>query len=494
MVSSPVFESLKDAVLRRRPVLKRIIETKGNEPLLDYALSYRSNKAKVDPVRKNELIEEIRSFTASLLGKEKGESVARQLSNYYYVSTTDHHGPISHPFFVSADILAALHRPELKDATHENLIVLACSNVSLGNSSYPRSLLFHASGPEYEKIHFFSARDRVSPVFRLKSFGTEALDRARRDIESKYSRGAYSKKLKNKLERVLGDIYDSPTVLELPNFADQITVTNLNLWRRLFDVPISDLVYLELEKIVSNLIVQYHLSQETAIHRFIFDSGLYERMEKLFNGISGAFSKEKGTGTFLFWYFPEGARSRVSLVRKDTELVSLDGQYKIPLKPEHIGMLLKKQELIPSTMLSLAILSCYYGLKCLGGFSQVNYLTEIREAWDTLFDITGPKQDFEATLCGDFIIGLLEQGSDLLPATSLDFLLYGSHQSHSLFVESARNLTVTESLFLMLPELYQILYPQGEREPTLQAIDRNAIRGFLGLSGKIGPCLNVVNL
>jgi hypothetical protein len=91
--------------------------------------------------------------------------VTESLSKNYAVSTAEHHGPLGHPFFFQSAILRGLVNPE------EAIVNLCTSHVSLGNSSYPRGIVFHGDGvhapAEYLHIPFFSAGKRMSPVFGL---------------------------------------------------------------------------------------------------------------------------------------------------------------------------------------------------------------------------------------------------------------------------------------------------------------------------------------
>jgi len=93
------------------------------------------------------------------------DTVVKSLGKNYAVSTAEHHGPMGHPFFWQSTILRGLVNPD------EAIINLCTSHVSLGNSSYPRGLVFHGDGenaPEkYLHLPFFSADKRMSPVFGL---------------------------------------------------------------------------------------------------------------------------------------------------------------------------------------------------------------------------------------------------------------------------------------------------------------------------------------
>ncbi|MEK7602112.1 MAG: hypothetical protein AAB472_01345 [Patescibacteria group bacterium] len=492
MISAEQFTRLRSAVLKNRPVLKTILETKGAMSAFDYAKGYAVNTRVTDAKRKEECIAEITALTQELLGKEARESIERQLTEHYYASTTDHHGPLMHPFFVHANLLAASPQVEASRASHENTLVLACSNVSLGNSSFPRSLLFHDELGTEHRLHFFPASERLSPVFRFRAYTAQDLERMQHSLNSM----GLSPKLTKNVSTLLQEIYGTPEALSASNFASQITITNEALWQNSFsETRLPRLITLSIEEVCIRLLLKHHLDAPTELHQFLFDAEILNKVEVEFDGLPSAFSRKEHRGTFHFWYLPEGARARIALIRNGAELVSTDGTYVVPLTPEGIGALLAAQILIPSMMLSLMTLSQYYGLKCLGGFSQVNYLTEFELAYRKVFSLPpAPDDDFTKNLCGEFIIGLLEADGKHVPATGLDFALYSTETSWTRFIEAAEQLTLEEAHSLMHPDLYRVSVAGAARESDLAALTYSDMETVLGLSEKLVPTLYTNNL
>lgn len=488
-------ELLKQAVLSKRPVLKSVVENSAGQNLLEFVKSYRHNPNQPPEFSKNEVIAEIKTETKIALGAQAAESVARQLNKYFYVSTTDHFGPISHPFFLHANILASL--PD-QDPGHENFIVLACSNVSMNNSSLPRSLLLHlpdsASG-SYERFNLFPAKERELAVFHARRFGHKDLDRIKHQISSNFSKGLYSDKIVQKLAALLEKFLE-PLAAGSAEFPEQISKLNFNLWQQIFSqntVKLNNLIYLQLEKVVINLLIKHHLFAATEINKILFNAEYLEKFERAFNGISGAFDAQSGKGTFLFWYFPDRAK-RYSLQRKGADLWAAEIQARIELQPENIKNLLEQGVLVPSNALALAILNCYYKLKCLGGFSQTDYLSEIQTAWNKIFAASASEPteistlNFGNVLCGDFSIAFLRAKDGLSQAAILDMLFYNNPDSYRHFIETAKNLNAIEALLPMFPELYKIIY--GRRDSELAQISPADIINSSALNSKYVPAFD----
>ncbi len=493
------YQALQEAVFLRRPGLGEVLRRHGHESVARYAETLRINEQSTPDSRKEEFIGEVAQAAKGYFGEATGASVARQLRHYYYVSTTDHLGILNHPFFINGDIMSALPYVGGRDTNHENTIVLACGNISLNNSSWPRSLFCHlpnSLGAEEVRFNFFSASDHLSPVFRFRAINREDVGKFRQKITTGCRQQKYSGAIATKLESVLTDVYDQPQILERTYFSEQLALTNSLLWQRFFsasETALPHLIYLQQEDIVLNLLKKYHLTSPTELHAFIFDADISRRIVKLFAGIPGAFSTAEHKGTYLFWYFPSHSRVRIPLQREGDDLVSFDGAHRIPLIPEKIKALIESRELIPSMMLCLVTLAGYYGVKCLGGFSQVDYLGKIMRAYKELFGLASQEQDkaFSQGFCGELILGTVVSDKKLVPATGLDFILCNDTTSFREFCDNAQRITLREAVNLMMPEFYRILYREGERRSDIMAIDHETISSLLGLDGRLVPSLRL---
>lgn len=447
-------------LLRDRPVLCEILQKSGHLPLVTWAEFLSKNERIPDKKRKEDFICAVSSAVTAVLGPERAASVRRQLEAHYYISTVDHMGPLSHPFFAHSNILSALPFTE-HESDHENTIVLACSNVSLGNSSQPRSLSFHTDVREdvLERINLTPSHSRHLSVFGFRPYAQHELVRS---LDSTIRSLGVSHAFATRLGDLIQKVYMNPILFTLASYADQITVTNAELWTKFFaGERVTSLVYLEQERIVMSLLLLHHLETSTDVHRIIFDSETRERAYIELEGISGAHSKAAGSGTFLFWYIAKEHSARVSLWLDGDSLASRDGSVRIPLRPESIRDHLEQGLLLPNTALSLMTLACYYGVKCLGGFSQVNYLTKLDHAYARIAVNTAPPSDtFTKGFCGDIVFAMASLPSGTkVPATGLDLALHATDSTLPTLQAVASSLTLAQSFDLMVPMLYSALTP-----------------------------------
>ena len=129
------FLKLKGLVLDQKPVLKEILHKRGNKKLYQYSLDYI--EVNVNPPIKQRQDEFLKTFykeVSTRLGDDVAKNATKQLEKYYYVSTADHLGPISHPFFLNSNLIAIAPYFENKDPLLNNVIVLACARPRLWES------------------------------------------------------------------------------------------------------------------------------------------------------------------------------------------------------------------------------------------------------------------------------------------------------------------------------------------------------------------------
>ncbi len=494
------FIHLTEMVFAKSPILKENFEKNGKKTLFEHAQSYRENKLSASALaRRPELVSAVSARATKIFGKEIAYSVAKQLEKNFFVSTADHHGMICHPFSLSANLIAAT-----QSASLENLLVFSCGNVSLNNSSFPKGLIFHSDSHDYratQQLSFFPASENQRPVIRVQAFTIKDIARVKRNLWSMVKSKAVSMDVAEKISGIIDEVYTQPNILGVEGFAKQASITNMLLWQKFFSTSqtVPRLIYIDQESIVSDLLLLHHLFKETMISRIIFDETVTLIFSKHFDGIRGGFSKKDKKGSYLFWAIPEGAKYRQQLWLEGCELVSADGSFRIPLEAEAVAEKLESGELVPSMLLTFLVLSFYYGLKCLGGFLQPSYLTAMKHAYSQTLRDMGAKEEIEVfantetkAMGGDLALAFLQdKNKQLHQATGLDLILYGDTNIWSKLVDLAKHMTVEESVAVMMPLFYSVLYQGQESDKSLVNINVEGIIKLTGLDKKIRPCVSM---
>lgn len=501
------FETLQERVLDRRPVLRHIIDRKGHKSLFDYAQEY--THVNLNPPiqkRQNEFLETLGEEICRLQGPEIAKRAVEQLAVHYFVSTADHMGPLCHPFFLNSNLVTAAPYFVEHDPALQSIIVLSCSCISFDNSSFPRGLQFHSAIANHDKAPLYSCgflgrNVRPLPVFRHRAFTREDMLRAKKNLQEAVRKSEILQREANLLCSVIDEIYLQPEILQCEYYADQIVKTNTPLWRKYFstsNLPPPDIIYVEQESLVAQLLLKYHIDSDTIISRMIFDPEYDAMVYKYFEDIQGSFSRNEGWGTYLFWGFPKESKYRVQLWKQGDELVAKDGSYRLKLTPAEVRRALREKEIFTSTLMDFLVLSFYYGLKCLGGFNQVNYLTAMKNSYIKMnvdlenyrsIEVCARAQTKE--LCDGFSVAFLGQKGQLLLATGIDLLLHGKGDTIKTICDTCKNISVEEALYPLLPEMYRVSYEESEWDPDLIKITDREISALIGLDQKLQPSVTI---
>jgi hypothetical protein len=499
-------QKLRKLVFDRRPVLKEIIEKHGHKSLHEYVKDYLDvNSNVIIEERQSEFLETFGIEVERVLGKEVAKSAVTQLKKYYFVSTADHMGPINHPFFVNSNLLIASSIFNNPDPVLKNVIVLACSNISIDNSSFPRGLFFHNCVDNNFQLHrlpFFSGNLRPASVYKISAYGDEELDKMFTALKDKLEEGKITQVEFDRVEAILKRIYVYPEVLDKKWYKDQICLTNFNLWKEFFSESkenLPNLIYVSLEDVVVNLLIKNHLNQDTIINHILFDPEYEKYISSYFEDIFGSFSSANASGTYLFWALPDGAKNKMQLWRKGDFLVTKDESYKIELKPDLIKEALGKKELIPCLLLDFMLVSLYYGVKCLGGFNQVNYLTMMKEGYIKMNEKLSNPKSIEVCsrvqtkeLCDGLTMAFLGGCSfdKKILASGLDLVLYNDKNSLATIMEDLKQISLKEAFDPSLPEVYKISYDEEEWDTELTKITDMDVISQTEFSQKIKPCVS----
>ncbi|MDP3941570.1 MAG: hypothetical protein Q8Q49_04660 [bacterium] len=495
--ASELLRQLEQAVFEKRPVLGETYRQHGDLSLFEFTKrQFDIPNNSVPEERKHELLDVISKQAERLLGATIAQSITTQLTNNYSVVTSDHHGPITHPDFVNSNLLNSFAMQENVQEGLNTIIVLSFANVSLDNFSFPRGHLVHSlssGGVSLNQLVFFPSKDRQRPVFRLPSYAKESLIAVKERVDGWVADGIFGAKYAEQIGILLEEIYNTPQMLSQPLFSDQITLGNFHLWKKLFPSK-PNLCYIEIETIINELLLQYHLYQDTTVHRLLFDEEHHTLLPKYFEAITGAFSLQNRTGSYLFWALPKDQKYRMQLFKVGKELVTPDGSYRVSLSPESIGLALREKELIPSTLLCFIVLGFYYGLCLIGGGGQTTYFTRMKEAYAAMQKVVGDGE--KLTVYQDVptnrlsfpypSIAFLKGAKDEpVPATFLDILLYGDKHALDVIRKMAETVTLKQGLTRELPGLAAMLHEGNDPGGAMNGVTSGQIDEMTGMNKRL---------
>lgn len=439
-------EEAKEIVFSHKQGLRKLYDTYGNKTWADYASDRYPKSSHLSHTE--ELFTSLRSLLVPLIGEDKAKKTELSLQKNGFVSTTDHHGILHHPFFYNASLVRGVLSP------HDTIVCLSCGNISPTNSSYPRGISFRDDNHNIQKISFISLRNRRRPLFGLRAFSRETLETNKDKIQSLH----LATEKKHSLISWIEKIERNKNIFTAPHISDQFTIMNDILWEEIQGSTCGNLVYLEIESLIRQILLDIHINEDTLIHKILFNSHTRNTYINSFKDVAGAHSHKTGRGTDLFWYIDKLHNVRIQLSLVDNNLVSNDHSIRIPLHTNVIRDHLMRFELVPSMALCYSILAFYYGLTLGGGFCQIDYLGDMKRAWKQVADSAGePFTDTETNVfTGEFA---LFTDNTNYPITLFDLYLHKDTADLSQIINET---PIKKTLDSMMPEFVEIV--TGKRE------------------------------
>jgi len=504
---------VKQKIWSRRPILGEIMQKHGDKILLEYAKDFLDvNPSPLLDARKPELIDAARILVEQRLGADVAKGVAEQLKKLPLVSTADHHAPIDHPFWVNANLISALPSIARGDDV-KYLVVFSFASVSLNNQSgYPRGIQFYGGvngSKNVLRVPIMPDKEKMGIVYGMRPYTKEELERTKQLIKERSKAGEITPERVEGLSKVLDEYFAAPRVLESSHLASQITKVNFAMWPKLFHaaeggepavLKVPDLLYLEIETLVRKLLVEKHLNNPSSLlFRALFDPAFRTHVLQHFNNVPGAFSIEKDWGTYFFWFIDDKHHRVRMYLHPDNTLRSKEQKHIVPFSPEGIAKALQEKQIFPSMLLCYLMVSLYYGMKCLGGFCQVNDLTMTKQAWANILRAVGENEEADALtpvqtkeLGGDGMVlsYIRTVMGDLIPSSGIDMLLSDRDTRVEKYLERSKWVTLNEMMNSMLPEMYTVLYPSTEREPQFTSVTPEAILQATRVAEKLDSTWN----
>jgi len=473
--------NLKTEVFAKQKILAKIYAKHKERGLLEYIGSWQISK----PIAESGgLFAQMQKLLLRVYPAELTSGALEQIGQNPLVSTIDHHGILNHPFFINSNLIYS-QRAGLK-----YLICLSTAGVSLNNSSWPGCLLVTGQDGLIRRFSFFSDKIKNHAVLAAKSF--KASDVKRLEFHIKIA-DFLTKDEKGRLLGLIQEIFRDPGLFEFNDFSGQAAYVSAALWQKIFPAA-PKLLYLPLEELVNELIINEITPREGHIlHKLFFTPSGWDIIEKYFQGSLGAFSAGH-KGSFLFWGV-DGKGRRIHLARQKDKLHHDDFTVSLSAKSVVSGLQTGK---LYSTSLVCFLVLLYYNVTCLGGFNQVNWLTNIKEKFADLLTGIGEK-DLAARILsvptenfaeGSLAFGINRQGQIYKPAL-LDLFLREDKSLYEKYRQLASLETLGESIGAQLPEIYKVITPFSERNGGLSGVTEGDILNQNGLANKIKSVLGV---
>lgn len=443
----------RDIVFKQKKNLKKFIDTYGSKHWSDIVDTYYKTDFK-ESTRTEELTFIIKKYVTPLLGEEKTATTLETLQQTGFVSTCDHSGVLCHPFFLNNNIVR-------QSSFLKSIITFSCGGVSLTNSSYPRGIFFHDKNGEVIRLPFISLKGRRRSAYGHEPFTKDTITKLIQKVTS-LNVSTHQKQI---LSHFLQKIEKTNAIFSQNTYGKQLTIINDMLWQKIFKEEVKPLVYIEVEEVVKELLLNFHLTSQTPISKILFDSKTRETYIRQFEKVVGAHHTETKSGSHIFWYIDKATDSRVQLFLEGNVLKNAEHNIEIEITPENLQRHLNNYTLLPSMAFCYGMLASYYHLTLGGGFSQIDYLENIVKAWEAVTkETSNTKTDI---FTGEFVLTGIYNGKKVCPATSIDLLLYEGDKETDYLVDTPEasqairlaltEQTIEESIDAMMDEFVEII-------------------------------------
>lgn len=329
-------------------------------------------------------------------------------------------------------------------------------------------------------------------VSNAKPFDEKMILNAEKRADESLQKKEISPTLFHSLKEILKEDYKDPIVTHLSSYSLQSVVLNSRIWRRLFPehAIIPEIVNLELEKIVSMLLIEDLKNQESLAWCTLFDPELRNNMfieldgqkicwdQKILRlrnsqGNKDSFKKVVYTscGTHFFWGVDTTGR-RIPLFLESSgsgkeTLLGVDdhgNHFELSFTPDSIAQALKEKRLLPSLFTCFTVIAFARGIACAGGYYQAEYLPNIQRGIVSALEDTKGYQDIADIVkkvdTGIYLSGMQAvmkrtEADMLIPAGPVEIIAAGGLSGDDL--ERIRSLTVKDahlaSLFETIPDV-----------------------------------------
>ena len=485
------------------PVVARTIDEFGDSSLSDYIQNLTMGGGTAyQPL--DDLLEVVHQYASPLLGAAVATRVVHDLAAYPVVLTANHHGVDYFAQSIQGSLIFALNR--IVGATPATTVpVFACGGVPLDNLTYPLGLLLYRVnyaelGAMPKKLPVFSNRFRREMVSAAAPFNPMMVQSAKKRFDKMVSEKIICPTLSQAVHEIFKENYCAPSIVDLPDYSQQSVVLNNTIWKRLFpqQPSASDIVYLEMEKIVSALLEKDLVNYESLAWRVMFDPALRERILDALDGAKACWERKKlvqrlrrnllnsqphkavsGCGTIFFWGINNSGR-RIPLylepaVLNGGKFRGVDDRgdtFEMAYTPQAIIEGLHAKKLLPSLFTCFLVVSFARGLACAGGYFQGEYLPAMQRGVVRALEESGDYHQVGHLVSqvptGDYISGMLAlmtriEEDCLIPAGPVEIIAGGGITSND--IEQMRSLTVRDAHLAALFETVPDIVPAGLNAP-----------------------------
>lgn len=419
---------------RKYPAAAELLARHGDKTLRAY-LGQLRHRPSPDILPSGDLLAAVEDYFTSFFGAETARECAEVLRRSRCMTTANHHHP-AFEYMTVQDTILCDQWLRLQGETGEVVPVVACANLSLTSTLYPRGMVvYDCTLPEGRlRLPLYSWKLRRPCVAAIGGIVPEMVDNVLKRLPQEVRQGSITARMGDTLERFCREVLLSEEVQRYDTLREQTTVINDMISQRYFTDRRPRYIWMPMETITARLLARDLRREGGILHQMLFREGLRTALLRELDGVAGCWEGNTG-GTHFFWGLDSrGIRFPLRLWEEAGKTVlagcsSLGEDVRVPFTPRALAEGMREQTLLPGMFLCFLEMHFLRDFTVFGGYYQPTYLAQMRRGMVQAMRELGGFDEEAAVIeakRSDMTLGLIyllrSHGAGLFPVSTAELM------------------------------------------------------------------------
>ena len=419
---------------RKYPAAAELLARHGDKTLRAY-LGQLRHRPSPDILPSEDLLEAVQDYFTPFFGAKTAKECAAILRRSRCMTTANHHHP-AFEYMTVQDTILCDQWLRLQGETGEVVPVVACANLSLTSTLYPRGMVvYDCTLPEGRlRLPLYSWKLRRPCVAAIGGIVPEMVDNVLKRLPQEVRQGSITARMGDTLERFCREVLLSDQVQRYNTLRQQTTAINAMLSQRYFTDRCPQYLWMPMETITARLLARDLRREGGILHQMLFREGLRTALLRELDGVAGCWEGNTG-GTHFFWGLDSrGIRFPLRLWEEAGKTVlagcsSLGEDVRVPFTPRALAEGMREQTLLPGMFLCFLEMHFLRDFTVFGGYYQPTYLAQMRRGMVRAMRELGGFDEEAAVIeakRSDMTLGLIyllrSHGAGLFPVSTAELM------------------------------------------------------------------------
>ena len=416
------------------PAAAELLARHGDKTLRAY-LGQLRHRPSPDILPSGDLLAAVEDYFTPFFGAKTAKECAAILRRSRCMTTANHHHP-AFEYMTVQDTILCDQWLRLQGETGEVVPVVACANLSLTSTLYPRGMVvYDCTLPEGRlRLPLYSWRLRRPCVAAIGGIVPEMVDNVLKRLPQEVRQGSITARMGDTLERFCREVLLSEEVQRYDTLREQTTVINDMISQRYFTDRRPRYIWMPMETITARLLARDLRREGGILHQMLFREGLRTALLRELDGVAGCWEGNTG-GTHFFWGLDSrGIRFPLRLWEEAGKTVlagcsSLGEDVRVPFTPRALAEGMREQTLLPGMFLCFLEMHFLRDFTVFGGYYQPTYLAQMRRGMvQAMRELGGFDEEAAVieTKRSDMTLGLIyllrSHGAGLFPVSTAELM------------------------------------------------------------------------